>query len=210
MWIYIVIVVISAGLILGMSGCFAGSPKISNFAPGDSLFYPADSSFGNASRADVERRLQALADSPVPANLSPGAMCYEMAAPPDRKEYVCPVCGHKTIYTNSQYFGIIDEVASCRQLVPNIKNLTLRLEEKDFCHHCDGTDGAGPSLTLYLKYKGEQKEEVIKDISLGGLELIWSFMNGHTTVPGSQGSETPLKDYVDQIANLLKVDPPKP
>jgi hypothetical protein len=210
MWYTIALIIVSVGLIIGMKGCLPGANVMGNFTPNDSLFYPADSSFGNASRADVERRLKALADSPVPDELNPGAMCYEMSAPPVRIEYICPKCGQKTIYTNSDYFYTVENVTSCRQVVANIKNLTLRLEEKNFCHHCYPDTNAAPSMTLYIKYKGEQTEEVIEDISRGSLELIWAFMNGQTTIASFNDRETPLKGNIDQICNLLKVDKPKP
>lgn len=209
MWIYVALIIVSAGLILGLGGCIAGTSKMGNFSPNDSLFYPADSSFGNASRADVERRLKALADSPVPATLDPGAMCYEMAAPPDRIEYVCPKCGQKTMYTSSAYYETIDEIGACRQIVANIKNLTLRLEEKNFCHHCYPNTQQEPSLVLYLKYKGEDKEEVIEGVSKQGLALLWAFMNGETIVSDFYARETALKDYIEEISRLLKVDKPK-
>jgi hypothetical protein len=210
MWYAIALIIVSAGLIIGMKGCLPGGNGLGDFTPNDSLFYPADSSFGNASRADVERRLKALSNSPVPAELNPGAMCYEMSVPPDRNEYVCPKCGQKTIYTNTSLFSIIDDAKSCRLIVANIKNLTLRLEEKNFCQYCDPDTNAAPSMTLYLKYKGEEKEEVIKDVSKESLELIWAFMNGQTTLASFNERETPLKEYIDQISSILKVDKPKP
>jgi hypothetical protein len=210
MWYTLALIIVSAGLIIGMKGCLPGANVMGNFTPNDSLFYPADSSFGNASRADVERRLKALADSPVPAELNPGAMCYEMSMPPDRIEYICPTCGQKTIYTNSAYYDNIENVNSCRYIVTNIKNLTLRLEEKNYCHHCYPDTNAALSLNLYLKYKGEEKEEVIENVSKENLELIWAFMSGQTKVSSFNDDETPLKDYIDQICKLMKVEKPKP
>jgi len=208
MWTYIIIILISSGLVLGLSGCLPGMAKHSLFVPGDSLFYPSDSSVGNASRADVERRLKALADSPVPDELNPGAMCYEMSVPPDRKEYVCPQCGEKTIYSNTDYFSIIDDVVDCRQLAANIKNLTLRMEEKHFCHQCDSDTNASPSITLYLKYKGESKEEIIENANKDDLDLLWAFMNGQSVHADFYDRETPLKEYIDRISNLLHINKP--
>ena len=49
-------------------------------------------------RLELENRLKKLAESEPPKELFMGAMCYDMAAPPARVEYVCPDCGEKTFY----------------------------------------------------------------------------------------------------------------
>ena len=49
-------------------------------------------------REEMQRRLAALAQSKPPRDLSPGAMCYRMAGPPEVAEYRCPACGAKTWY----------------------------------------------------------------------------------------------------------------
>lgn len=49
-------------------------------------------------REDLRRRLEDLARSEPPTDLSHGAMCYEMTGPPEVAEYLCPVCGQKTMY----------------------------------------------------------------------------------------------------------------
>ena len=207
MWAYIIIFIISAFLLIGIS-CVPRSNTTGNFKENDSLFYPIDSSAGKASRADVENRLKALAESEVPAELNPGAMCYEMSAPPDRIEYVCPVCGEKTIYTQADHYYLVENVNDCRHMVTNIKSLDLRLEEKNFCRHCDPDSTEAPSIVLYIKYKGENKEEKIPNVSPEGLQLLYEFMNGDKTHSYFNEREEPLKDHLEEISNLLRIKKP--
>jgi hypothetical protein len=53
---------------------------------------------GNFPREELRRRLEELARSEPPLDLSSGAMCYSVAAPSEVVEYLCPVCGQKTLY----------------------------------------------------------------------------------------------------------------
>lgn len=50
------------------------------------------------SREDIQKQLAVIAKSPPPLGQPPGAMCYKVAAPPSRIDYVCPTCGEKTLY----------------------------------------------------------------------------------------------------------------
>ncbi len=210
MWIYIAVFVISTGLIFGLSGCFTGASRLGNANPNDSIFYPTDTSVASTSREEMVRRLQALAESPAPAELSPGAMCYEMAAPPERIEYICPKCGQKTIYTKSDAYSMVQDANACRQLVANIKGLDLRLEEINFCHHCYPKTTEDPKMVLYIRYKGETQEQKVEAINSYKLSLIYAFMTGQTTYAGDYGQEAPLKNYIKEISDILKLDNPKP
>jgi len=46
----------------------------------------------------IDRLLAELAQKSAPTNLSLGAMCYDMPCPPERVDYVCPVCENRTIF----------------------------------------------------------------------------------------------------------------
>lgn len=209
MWIYIAVFVISAGLILGLSGCISRIGKTGSLSENDSLYYPSDSAVGRASRADIERRLKVLSESETPKNLNLGAMCYEVALPPDRAEYVCPVCGEKTLYTNDYTYTVLQEISSCRNAVAKIKNIELRLDESRFCKQCTPDTNVKPSLDLYIRYKGEHQELKTENIYSGDLDLIAELMAGNKKHVGATANEDPLKDYIDRLKELLHIDETK-
>jgi hypothetical protein len=208
MWTYLIIFIVSVALMVGIGSCIPGKSRVNGFTENDSAFYPIDTTTNVASREDVELRLKLLAESSPPANLDPGAMCYEMSMPPDRVEYVCPVCGEKTLYTTNDMYNEVENAVSCRQYVATIKNLDLRLEEKNFCRKCDPDTNQSPQVNLYIKYKGEEQEERVENISPEGLQLIQEFMSGDKTHSYFNDREEPLKNYVDQIRDLLKIKKP--
>lgn len=54
--------------------------------------------FDNMTRDEIRKRLEELAASAPPKDLSLGAMCYSMAEPPETAAYICPRCGERTLY----------------------------------------------------------------------------------------------------------------
>jgi hypothetical protein len=50
---------------------------------------------------DLIAKLDELAEQPGPKDLKRGAMCYSIAPPPNREEYICPKCGERTLYAKS-------------------------------------------------------------------------------------------------------------
>lgn len=210
MWIYIVLFVISAALVFGLGSCIPSKDQLGGFKENDSLFYPSDSSFGKASRADVEMRLKTLAESEVPPDLHPGAMCYEMSEPPDSIAYICNQCGEKTLYSNTEEYYLVENVQDARNMVASIRNLDLRLEESNFCHKCSADTSLAPEYKLFIKYKGEETEEYISNPSPESIQLIYEFMNGDKTHSYFNEREEPLKEYIDRLSALLKVNISKP
>ncbi len=205
MWYSLVLFLVTAALLIGISSCIPGRKKSAGFTENDSLFFPADTTHGKSTRQDIETRLKALAESEVPKNLNPGAMCYEMAAPPDYAVYVCPKCGQKTMYARTEYFHIVDEAQECRNAIANIPGLDLRLEEKNFCHACDPDTTQAPQLNLAIRYKGENQEEIISGVNAEDLALMYEFMNGDKTHAYFNEREEPLKDYLDRLERLLSL-----
>jgi hypothetical protein len=84
-------------------------------------------------RAELERRLEALAAAEPPSDAVPvAAMCYETAAPPERIDYVCPSCGAKTLYNRDRSEIIADELPACRREVAASHGLRVSLDESQF------------------------------------------------------------------------------
>ena len=164
----------------------------------------------NLTREQVAKRLKKLSKSPPPAKLSLGAMCYEVAAPPDRGEYVCPVCGQKTLYTRAREQGqnnvdmVLNDIPECRRMVKAIKGLNLTLDESEFCHKCSPAVKS-PGLILIVRYPGEKKPHRVRNVSSSDLEILQLFITGQDRVAGFTGTETPLKEYLPRLQELLGI-----
>ena len=89
-------------------------------------------------RTEIQKKLQKLSETPPPKDLKPGACCYEMAAPPDRAEYVCPKCGEKTLYSKEQAWFVEQDVPNARRGMVELQKVAKRgvaLDESQFCRH---------------------------------------------------------------------------
>jgi hypothetical protein len=203
MWYIFIFVIIAAGaLFTGLFGCANPSKTVGNdYGTGQT---PFDTIKGLFSKQQIKEKLEALANAPAPEVLKTGAMCYKIAAPPDRTEYICPVCGERTVYTDDLARFIERDLPVCRTLADSINGIGFTLDEKSFCKKCS-PDVKEPSLCIQIKYAGEKEENNICDISSDDLQLLYEFMKGKLTHSDTYDRETPLKDYSERLSKLLGV-----
>lgn len=178
------------------------------------VLYAGEKTPSGMTRENIEKNLKKLKKTPAPENLSPGAMCYEVAAPPQRLEYVCPDCGEKTLYAMKEYETPGDrdldwqtsqllewELQTCRQYIKQIKlKINAELIEKPFCMHCS-PDAVKPVLELKIIYP--DKVHSVQGINSDDLKLILEFLEGKFVHKGAQDAETPLKEHLERLEQLL-------
>lgn len=108
------------------------------------------------------------------------AMCYEMAAPPERIEYTCPVCGERTLYPFLSGVIDADELSTCRRLMQELPARVLAsLDESAFCKKCH-PDAATPELVLVARYQDGQSESTA-GVRATDLELLTAIVAGQIT-----------------------------
>lgn len=129
------------------------------------------------------------------------AMCYEVAAPPQRIEYTCPVCGERTLYPFNAGVVDADELSTCRRLMQELPARVLAsLDEAAFCRKCHpGT--TKPELVLVARFQDGQSESVA-GVRAADLELLTAIVAGRKPVDASEvqasalGKLKRLKDLV--------------
>jgi hypothetical protein len=210
MWYIVAIVIAAVGLVLGLISMVKAGPVKEEITKNREVDHrlrpvtPPDSINGSYTREEIAAKLKKLAKSPAPTTLKPGAMCYAVAGPPARAEYVCPVCGEKTLYTDGHTFTIQYELPSCRQIISSIKGLEIKLDETQYCKKCH-PEVESPSLCLEIKYSGEDKPYVCCNVGSSDVDLVYEFISGNKKHTGGNGQETPLKDYTARLEELLGV-----
>jgi hypothetical protein len=160
-------------------------------------------------RADLDAKLKALAANPSPAKLSPGAMCYESIAPPNRLEHVCPQCGEKTLYpTGTPTYGIVSALGHCRRLVQELRTrgLDVKLDEQPLCRRCQ-PDAKTPGVSLILRFEGEPNPQTVPNITPNDLQLLLELVTGKAVHDGGAGGESALKDHLPRLRELLGAKP---
>ncbi|MCK5116158.1 MAG: hypothetical protein KAR44_06130 [Candidatus Aegiribacteria sp.] len=133
-----------------------------------------------------------------------GAMCYEAMAYPLVAEYICPVCGEKTIYNNSQTGFIEWELQGCRRMVESINEYTefdISIDETLFCDFCSESSDEEP--TLLLRVASTDTTEIVNIVSIHDLRILESFLQGTLYYTTSNDGQQPLLDYSERIRELL-------
>jgi len=160
------------------------------------------------SREEVQKRLAEIGKTPPPSDLRAGAMCYRMAGPPDRAEYLCPSCGQRTLYVSdrktwSPLTGLVArDLPACRRLVGEIQGLDISLDESEFCRKCSPALKS-PGLILVVRYRDETGSHRFRGVTTDDLVLIREFTGGSDRHRSSNDAETPLKAHMDRLVKLL-------
>lgn len=161
----------------------------------------------SASKVDVDKLLKRVAEKPAPTDLKMGAMCYDMAMPPERVEYVCPACGGKTIHVMKMpsFDWNVPAVAitDYRNLASQLRKLGLdaQLDETGLCSACRKENQTGLFLCVTVKGKTARNELH----NLNDLRKLIAFVQGNLVWKGEQDQEFPLKPELPSIRQLLGV-----
>jgi hypothetical protein len=199
MWYIIIFVIAAVSVIAGITGftsCASpASPKLN---------IPPDSIKGSYSREEVKQLLDELANKKVKEELNMGASCYAPRAIEDSAEYICPVCGEKSIYTYSQAEFIIHEIPTCRQKAARFGTTTLKLDETQFCRKCRPDSIAQPRLCLVTKLEGQEPVRTC-GVYATDLVILTDFFEGHNLYKTFNDGEVALKESIPRIKELLGI-----
>lgn len=186
--------------------------------PGGQSPQPVTVTSGNfLSQQDIQEQLARIAKKPPPKNLAMGAMCYDIAGPPLRIDYVCPSCGEKTLYAvdtdadekvRQQHWKtawVIQELESLRRLTQQIDTLDVALDESQFCCHCNSAI-KDPKVGLVITYPDRLEPHRVWDVHWTDLTMLKAAAEGKLKYKGKQGNEVAMKDHLPRLEELLGVD----
>lgn len=208
-----------ACLLLPANRCYSQTPAAPAPASGPPPAATTTEGVKSLDREQIREMLKKLSDSPPPKKLSAGAMCYSMAAPPQVGTFICPKCGERTLYDESEKAPPLDraekgtarlvewEVPACRRQIAAIRKLvgdSVTLDESQFCRKCS-PNTTSPKLVLHVAYKGEKKTVDIDNVDCDDLCILHDLFSGKLTAEGDQGREYPLKDRLPRLQELLGV-----
>jgi hypothetical protein len=165
-------------------------------------------------RSELEQKLIALSKNPAPKELAMGAMCYKPAMPPKSADYTCPKCSEKTLYiietieNKNEAHQIIEDIRvtipNCRRTLKTINGINISLDESQFCKKCS-PDIQSPKLVLIITHEDGNKHTVT-GVTNNDLILISEFLTGSDKHKDEGDFETPLKDHIKRLKELLCVE----
>jgi hypothetical protein len=216
MWYFIIIVILLVGSFFGSRALSCqttnSNEKRKNKQSVDLPFDQNDTIKGMFSKKQIDEKLKHLAETSAPTNLSFGAMCYEMAAIDiSVQEYICPVCGEKTIYKKSrdkdqfQYIvGTFDEINDCRREIEKVHGINIKLDETEFCGHCKPKIEK-PKLYLLVNIAGQKDTTKISSFYHMDIRILQEFLDNKLVHKTDNDGETPLIDNIGRIKELLGI-----
>ena len=154
------------------------------------------------SDGDLNVMLEALEnrDSPEPTM---GAMCYAPMMIPDTVEYICPVCGEKTVYGYGDTWFLSYGIGTCREDVSFIDGsdmLDATLDETGYCSSCS-PDVESPAMRLTIRYP--DGTEVTSEVTPFDLTILKGFLSGELFYVTDNDGTEPLLPHAERIRELL-------
>jgi hypothetical protein len=201
----IIILVFMACLIaFSMQGCRGSSKPSGKSSDPIVTVQQVDS----MSRIKIEKMLEELQKQRAPKRTL-GAMCYDVAGPPPTAEYVCPVCGHKTLYSKGETAFVTWELGACRRefdQMEKVNDFKMVLDESSFCAQCS-PNANKHELVLKVAYSDGSTHSTggVRQIDL---RMLRYFLGGSLSFQGLQEGTEPLKDQIPRLRELLGVDDP--
>ena len=203
MWYMFGFILIGIATIIGSCGLFSTNARSKGNLTSQGQ-NPLDTIKGKLSKSLIKEMLQQLAKSEAPTELSFGAMCYEMAMRPSNAHYTCPVCGTKTLYTQTYADFVEGVIPYCRSLIDSISYLDIKLDETQFCKKC-GHGKKDPSLCITIKYPDDTLQHSVCNIDGDDLKLMNEFIRGKDKHKGERDSEIPMKSQLERLKVLFDI-----
>jgi len=157
-------------------------------------------------RAAIRALLERAAKTRPPDELKMGAMCYSMAAPPERADYLCPECGGRTLYEQGMAREVEWELPYCRREFEKLKKVAgdaVSLNESQFCRECS-PDAQNPQLVLNVTYR-DGRRVTVSPVHADDICLLREFLSGELVHKGERDDETAMKDLLPRLEEMLGV-----
>ncbi len=155
------------------------------------------------SSEEIRSKLKILSMKSVPNDIEiRGAMCYDMAMPPERVEYVCSKDGSKTIYTTEMVEFIEYQLPAIRSLAESMPSISVVIDETEFCKKCSPTV-KDPQLIMTVLYS--DRSHRVKGITVRDITIMHDFLSGKDRYKDEFDAETALKDCIPRLEQLLGI-----
>lgn len=152
---------------------------------------------------EIRSQLKMLSLKPVPNDIEMrGAMCYDVAMPPERTEYVCPTDGSKTLYTREMVHLIEYELPAIRSFAESMPSVSVSIDESEFCKKCSPTIKK-PRVNMTIHYS--DRSHTVKGISIRDIMIMHAFLSGNDRYKDEYDAETALQDLIPRLEQLLGV-----
>ena len=135
-----------------------------------------------------------------------GAMCYSMAAPPQRADYMCPDCGGRTVYEKGMARMVEWRLPGARREFEELKKVAgdaITFDESQFCRGCT-PENQNPQLALHVAYR-DGRQVTVTPVSSGRIRLLREFLSGELVHRSENDAESPIRDLVPELEEMLGV-----
>jgi hypothetical protein len=157
-------------------------------------------------KREITRLLERIAREEEPEFVM-GAMCYAAIAIPSSAEYVCPVCGQKTLYADGDTWNIMWGITEARTLLDAVREssgLDAALDETSYCSACRADSAVEPSLELVITWEDGSVHR--SPVTVEDIRYMAGVVSGQLYYLTSNDSQSPLKPHLERLEQLFGVE----
>ena len=170
---------------------------------------------------ELEKRLKELSETEYNGKLSGGAMCYSMAVSVEQ-DYICPICGRKTIRTNYDIW----DINRISKMIKEIRALDydVILDSREYCQYCSrdkfdkeeiiSSNGSKttfeyvtnrieePTLIFKIRFSKNANYHVVKSNIDDDYLILLEFLKGKDKYNAGMVGELPIHLKIDVIKKM--------
>lgn len=186
-------------LVAGVLACCAGYLRVSASRPRETL----SQKLMKTSRDDLVVMLRAVETADEPPAVM-GAMCYRVATLPEVVEYVCPVCGEKTVYPEGYAPSSLQDLEETRAefaALDAVTEIDISLDETPLCGCCGAADSLSDTPRIVVRYP--DGSEYVTTLAGNDLQVLRGFLSGGLSWETDTDGLLPIKPHLERIRTIL-------
>jgi hypothetical protein len=137
--------------------------------------------------------------------------CYVISRPQTTAEYVCPICGQKTLYDNDDAAWVVQSMETCRReydLLVQISPLKMKLDESSFCAKCS-PNANEHQLALTVTHE-DGTNQTTSPVSWNDLRILRDYFQGRLTSSAPGKTPAMVREETIRVKYILGREVPVP
>jgi hypothetical protein len=137
--------------------------------------------------------------------------CYMTGMRLTTAEYICPVCGYKTLYDKDRTAWVVKEIVGYRRgfdQLNRVSPLKMTLDESSLCAQCS-PNATEHQVGLTVTH-GDGTSQTTSPVSWNDLSILREYFEGHLTDYTPNMTPGMIRENTFRIGQLLGRDIPSP
>ena len=152
-------------------------------------------------KAELEKRLIKLTQTPYTGKVAIGADCYAPQNFFEYVDYICPVCKKPTTYNSLKFDP--RELRKIKEIVNELKKkgYDVLLDQTEYCEFCNGKKMSEPMSIFKIRFDDNDEYHIARS-DFYDFKYLQTFLQGRDHFLGSYDNTKALHWEIDRIHKM--------